>query len=197
MNRLTVALVVAGLLALGTSAFAQEDDDEHAGHHPAPEAQSLEVQAPQAQSPEAGTSEAQTPEGQAQVPANPLAAGFERMRSLIAQAQTAQDPAARQRLLGEHVQAMREQLRAMRAAAQPPAQPSAQPSAQTEHDHAGAEATDAVPPADRKGRGMMKGKGDMMKGKGAMMGMHRRVEQRLDAIEQMLEQLVEREALEQ
>lgn len=183
MNRMTIALVFAGLLALGTSAFAQEDDDEHAGHHPAPEAQS----------PEAQTPETQTPETHTQAPAHPLSAGFERMRSLIAQAQTAQDPAARQRLLGEHVQAMREQLRAMRAAAQPPAQPSAQ----TEHDHAGAEATDAVPPADRKGRGMMKGKGDMMKGKGAMMGMHRRVEQRLDAIEQMLEQLVEREALEQ
>lgn len=163
MNGLTVAVISAALLALGTPALAQTDEDPHAGHHPAPEAR-------------------------AEAPAQPLAKGFERMRSLIAQAQAEQDPAARRRLLDEHAQAMREQLRAMRAATRP--------GERATSDRAAAEASGAGSAAERKRRGPMDD-GGMMKGKGRMMGMHQRVEQRLDAIEQMLEQLVEREALEQ
>lgn len=163
MNGLTIAVICAALLALGTPVLAQTDEDAHAGHHPAPEAR-------------------------ADAPAQPLAKGFERMRSLIAQAQAEQDPAARRRLLGEHAQAMRDQVRAMRAATRP--------GERAVHDHAAAEARSPDSATERKRRGPM-GDGGMMRGKGGMMGMHQRVEQRLDAIEQMLEQLVEREALEQ
>ncbi len=159
MNRLTIALIAASLLGIASSALALEDDDAHAGHLPAADAQS-------------------------EAPATPLAAGFERMRALIAQAQGEQDPVARRQLLDEHVQAMREQVQTMRARAKGPA-----------HDHASADEQGTSSAGEKKGGGMM-GKGGMMKGMGGMKGMHERVEQRLDAIEQMLEQLVEREALE-
>ena len=159
MNRLTIALIAAGLLGIGASALAQEDDDPHAGHRPVMDVRS-------------------------EAPATPLAAGFERMRALIAQAQAEQDPVARRQLLDAHVQAMREQVRTMRARAKPSA-----------HDHASTDAQGTAAAGEKRGGGMMD-KGGMMKGKGGMKGMHERVEQRLDAIEQMLEQLVEREALE-
>ena len=159
MNRLTIALIAAGLLGIGASALAQEDDDPHAGHLPVADAQS-------------------------EAPATPLAAGFERMRALIAQAQAEQDPVARRQLLDQHVQAMREQVQTMRARATPPA-----------HDHASGDAQGTAAAGEKKRGGMM-GMGGMMKGMGGIKSMHERVEQRLDAIEQMLEQLVEREALE-
>lgn len=169
MKNLTMAIMTAGVLGLALPALAQDQTDEHAGHHPAPA-------------------------GQADTPEIPARDGFERMRSLIAQAQAAQDPAVRSQLLTEHLQLMREQVRAMRV---PPGT-----AADAGHDHGAAAAAQTAESdgAGKKG-GMMEkcgmmDKGGMMKKKGGMMGMHKRVEQRLDAIEQMLEQLVEREALE-
>jgi len=175
MKNLTIAIITAGVLGLALPALAQEEEDEHAGHHPPPASQENAL-------------------------ASPAENGFERMRSLIAQAQAAQDPAVRSQLLAEHLQLMREQVRAMRV---PPT-----PAGDGGHDHSAAAAvtqTAASEGAGKKGgmmdkcgmmdKGGMMGKGEMKK-KGGMMGMHKRVEQRLDAIEQMLEQLVEREALE-
>jgi len=173
MKNLTMAIMTAGVLGLALPALAQDETDEHAGHHPAPA-------------------------GQADAPLTSAAEGFERMRGLIAQAQAAQDPAVRSQLLADHVQLMREQVRAMRAPAKP--------AGDGGHDHSAATSQAAEREgADKKCARMEKGgmmdkagmmdKGGMKK-KGGMMGMHKRVEQRLDAIEQMLEQLVEREALE-
>jgi len=155
----TIGLIAAAFLTLAGPAQAQDEEDAHAGHHPAQAA------------PVAASS-------------SPLSANFERMRMLIARAQSEQDPAARRRILAEHAQAMREQVRLMRTAAKPAGG----------HDHE--KAGEAQSAQADKGGGDMK-KGGMMDGKGGMMGMHKRVEQRLDALEQMLEQLVEREALEQ
>jgi hypothetical protein len=169
MKNLTMAIMTAGVLGLALPALAQEEADEHAAHHPAPT-------------------------GQVDTPVNSAGDGFERMRSLIAQAQAAQDPAVRSELLTEHLQLMREQVRAMRV---PP-----KPAGDSGHDHSAAAAAKTAESAGagKKGGMMdkcsMMDKGGMMKKKGGMMGMHKRVEQRLDAIEQMLEQLVEREALE-
>lgn len=168
----SAALVLA---LAGLPALAQQAGDEHAGHHPESTGQGAE-----------GTS--------AKPMANPLAANMRRIQALMARIQAEQDEAVRATLLGEHLQAMREQMNMMLA---------------MKAGHGGAEG--AAPDAhaghgaqDSKGSGGegSAGAGDMMKGGKGMMGggmmmqKHEQMEGRVRMLELMLQQMLERAAVE-
>jgi hypothetical protein len=106
------------------------------------------------------------------------------MQDVMARIRDTADPAEKKRLLRVHMLAMQEQIRTMR---------SASPAA---HDHGGAGAAkdgsgEGEGSDSTKDEGMM---GGMMKG--GMMKMHKQVAGRLDAIEELLGQLIEHEAAE-
>ena len=111
-------LLAAGLALAGSSALSAEDVDEHAGHQPPKE---HEV-----------TSQTH------------LQKNMQTMRELMAKIQEATDAAEKKRLLGVHMLAMQEQIKALRAMS----------ATGGEHDHSGGD-------AEGKQGGMM-GKGGMM-----------------------------------
>lgn len=199
MLALGLALTIAG------GAFAQTEDDEHAAHHPEPQATQPADATQRPTAPRAG------------------AADFKSVEDLMARIQQAGDSAQRAELLRQHAVALRAQVRAMRAAsakrmammggdkmtggdkqagsasddphaahkaaADAGSRTSPQPDANADDPHAGhkAEASDE----QQAGKGGKKG----MMG-GGMMKMHESVERRLDAVERVLEQLIEREVVE-
>jgi hypothetical protein len=161
-------LVSGVLLALCLASpltHAQEDQDEHAGHHP--EAAAAE-QATGSDAPAAGMERMQR--------------NMKRIQGLMKKIHSTDDEAVREDLLKQHLQAMREQIAAMRAM------------------------------ADQKGMGMM-GKGGGMAGgeeggpraeskrkegmRGGMMRMHKQMENRAGMLEMLIEQMLEREAVQQ
>lgn len=158
---LSVALTVAG------SAWAQTEEDEHAAHHQNPQA----AQPAQAQ----------------ERPAAPRAAAadLKSVEDLMARIQNTGEAAQRADLLRQHALALREQVRAMRAAN---AQRMAMMGGGQRKD-GGADDPHAAHGAD----GAQDGKKPMG---GGMMKMHERMERRLDGIERVLEQLIEREVVE-
>jgi hypothetical protein len=101
-----------------------------------------------------------------------IEAGMRRIEALMQQVREADDPDRKRTLLAEHLQAMRDQLVLVR---QKPAT-----------------AKTAMKPTERKDGAM----GGMMKG-GGMMQKHKQVEDRLDMLERLLQQSLEREAVEE
>lgn len=195
---LTLALSLAG------GAWAQTDEDEHAAHHPKPQLnQSAEPSAPPV-APRAGA-----------------AADLRAVEDLMSRIQQTSDSAQRAELLRQHALALREQIRAMRAASAKRMammggakksgaagdDPHAAHKAAAGEGAARAGQPDAAdgddphvaherPSADvREGSTDEKGGKKGMMG-GGMMKMHEGVERRLDAIERVLEQLIEREVVE-
>ena len=173
-NTVVIASAAFGFMA---GAWAQPADEDHSAHHAAP------------------------PSGSAAAPAAVASDGgirndMKHVQDLMARVRQTVDPERRRALLAEHLNALREQVRAMRAAsARPPMAMMSQDGPREERSqasgdtiHAAHEHNVAEGTGDTPKRGMMGG--------GMMMKMHRRVEQRLDAIEQLLEQLVEREIAE-
>jgi hypothetical protein len=152
-------LLAAGLALAGSPALGAEDADEHAGHHP-----------PAA----AAGGDAQPPKQHEVTSQTHLQKNMQTMRELMAKIQEATDPAEKKRLLGVHMLAMQEQIKALRAMS----------AADDEHEHSGGD-------SEGKQGGMM-GKGGMI-----MKKMHEKTEQRIDALEQLMEQVIEHEAVQE
>lgn len=98
--------------------------------------------------------------------------GMRRIEALMQQIREADDLDRKRTLLAEHLQAMRDQLVLIRQQA--------------------VTAKTAMKPTERKDGAM----GGMMKG-GGMMQKHKQVEDRLDMLERLLQQALEREAVEE
>jgi flagellar biosynthesis/type III secretory pathway protein FliH len=159
-------IVVLGLALSTPFAFAEDEKaDDHASHHPAPTTDS-----------EASRT---LSDDQAANKPSPAQENMKKVEGLMQQIQKTDDPVEKRQLLADHLQALRNQMRLIRSQ-QAPMMMSMKEDGKEE---AGKEE------AGMK-EGMMKKKG-MMQG---MMKMHKSVEQRLDLLERMMQQLVEREA---
>ena len=152
-------IVFVGLAVSISFAVAQDQKDEHAGHHPAPTTDS-------------GASQTSA-EDEAGSKSSPAQENMNKVESLLQQVGKTDDPAQKRQLLGQHLQALRDQLRLMRG----------------EHAPMKKSMKEDGKKEDGMKEGMMK-KGDMM---GGMMTMHRKVEQKLDMLERTIQQIVERE----
>ena len=150
--------------------LAEHDADEHAGHHPQEQAAAPAPQAEHDHSQGGGK----------------LQQNMKKMQDLMAQILKTEDPKMRSELLQQHLQAMREQIMMMRRMA-------AMKMEMMGGDGKG-DATGGDGKAEKK-EGMMDGKKGGMMG-GGMMMMHKKMEQRVDMLEQLLEQMVEHEAAE-
>jgi flagellar biosynthesis/type III secretory pathway protein FliH len=105
---------------------------------------------------------------------SPAQENMKKVEGLMQQIQKTDDPVEKRQLLADHLQALRDQMRLIRSQHAPMMMSMKE---------------DGKEEAGTK-EGMMKKKG-MMQG---MMKMHNSVEQRLDLLERMMQQLVEREA---
>jgi hypothetical protein len=99
------------------------------------------------------------------------------IESLMQQMQQTSDPARKRELLAQHLQALQQEMRLV-VGQRTAMKMSMKESAKSDSDMPG---------------GMMKDGGGMMKG-GMMM--HKKVEQRIDLVERLLQQMIEREAVE-
>lgn len=152
---LTLGLICVIPVALGQAA----EEEDHSAHHPA--AGEAADAAPPAEH-DHGSSKA-----------DPLQQNMQRIEGLMKQIQEADDPDRKRALLGEHLQALLDQMKLIRSQA------------------GGMKAAKKAP--EGKDRDMM---GGMMKG-GGMMKMHKKMEQRIDLLERLLQQTLEREAVEE
>lgn len=205
--KILLTVLALGWLTAAPCAWAQ--DDPHAGHHPpaAGQAAAEDDEARQAEGHDQPAGGGQHEHGKA---GGKLQENMKRMQALMARMQETTDPTQRRVLLGEHLQVMREQLKLMLA--------------QAGGHAAGGEAAAGAPGAEQEGHGAQpsqdSGAGDqkkkcaMMEGgkckmmekmenkkSGGMMGggmmmMHEKMEQRVQMLEQLLGQMVEREAVE-
>jgi len=104
---------------------------------------------------------------------DPAQENMKRIEGLMKQIQESADPDRKRALLGEHLQALLAQMKLVRG--------------QNEGTKT------AMKPTEKKDGEMM---GGMMKG-GGMMKMHKKMEQRIDMLERLLQQTLEREAVEE
>ena len=104
---------------------------------------------------------------------DPAQENMKRIEGLMNQIQESTDPDRKRALLGEHLQALLAQVKLVRDLS--------------------AGAKTAMKPTEKKDGDMM---GGMMKG-GGMMKMHKKMEQRIDMLERLLQQTLEREAVEE
>lgn len=102
------------------------------------------------------------------------------MRDVMTRIAQAKDPAEKQRLLNIHMLAMLEQIRTIRAL-----------HAQAGHDHGAHE--HGSKGSQREDSGTASATGTAMQGC-RMLGLHQQTEERVSAVEQLLEQLLEHEA---
>lgn len=103
--------------------------------------------------------------------ANPVQQKMKEIEALMKRAQEASDPAQRRELLSQHLAALQEEMRLIRG------------------QRAGVKMS-------MKEEGKKDMMGGMMK-EGGMMSMHKKVEQRLELLERLIEQMIDREALEE
>ena len=166
--------------SLAAPVLAAEDADEHAGHHPPAAAED---------SPGAGDHKAGS--------VTHLQQNMQTMQDLMAKIRETTDPAEKKRLLGVHMLAMQEQIKTIRAVY-------ARAGGQERGDGGKGEGGKDGQGKGGEGKqgGMMGEKGGMMGEKGMMGGgmmmkkMHKQMEQRMDALEQLLQQFIEHEAVE-
>jgi len=104
---------------------------------------------------------------------DPAQDNMKRIEGLMKEIQESADPDRKRALLGEHLQALLAQMKLVRG----------------QNDGA----KTAMKPIEKKDGDMM---GGMMKG-GGMMKMHKKMEQRIDMLERLLQQTLEREAVEE
>jgi len=105
---------------------------------------------------------------------DPLQENMQRVEGLMKQIQETADPDRKRALLGEHLQALVGQIKLVR-------------------NQAGGMKAAMKKPSEKKDGDMM---GGMMKS-GGMMKMHKKMEQRIDMLERLLQQTLEREAVEE
>ena len=113
---------------------------------------------------------------------------MKQIQDLMARILKSEDPKLRSELLQRHLQAMRDQIKMMRKVAAMKMDMKGMMAGEGKSDTMDADGKD-------KKDGMMEGKKGGMMG-GGMMMMHKRMEQRVDMMEQLLEQMVEHEAAE-
>ena len=167
--RTSMLIILAGLTLGSPLALAQTDEDHSAHNPPASD------QAP----PKADEGDAAPPAHEhGTAKASPVGENMQKVEALMQQIAQATDSDQKRTLLHEHLQALREQVKLMRSQA-----------AGMKMAMKGGDKSDA----GAKQKGMM-GEGGMMGG--GMMGMHKKVEQRLDMIERVLQQLIEHEGAE-
>ena len=190
----TTSLIVSlGLLCATPFAAARAaDEEDHAAHHSAAAA-TAEPAAPAAHDHGAGKPDA-------------LQASMRRVEALMQQILEATDPEQQKVLLGQHLQALVALVAQVRMVGLESCKAPGEP---------GAEKVDGAANGDMQGemkaemkakmkaemKAKMKGdaKGDMKCGMmkpGGMMKMHEKVEQRIDMLERLLQQTLEREAVE-
>ena len=152
---LALGLVCATPIALAQVAAA----DEHGAHH-------LSAAVPaEAAAPDGHEHGADSPD--------PMQQSMQHIEGLMQQIEETADPDRKRALLGEHLQAMRDQIKGLRG-----------------QGHA---MKAAMKGGDKKDGEMM---GGMMKS-GGMMKMHQKMEQRIGMLERLLQQTLEREAVEE
>ena len=108
------------------------------------------------------------------------------IEDLMSRIQASSDVAKRQEMLTEHLNAMRENMRLIRSH-------HTASTMKQRGDGDGAHSAHQASDAETGKGGMMGKKKGMMMG---MMGMHKKVERRLELLERMLQQLIEHEAAE-
>ena len=152
-------------------AWSAEEDEDHSSHHP------------EGQENISGAER----QGEGSVHAR-----MKHIEMLMEQIRSSSDATRRGRLLAEHLNAMRDQMKALRklSAGMKMVMKKGEPRRDTDEDeedeHAAHKSGD-----DGKGGGMKK---KMMMEGGGMMGMHKKMEQRVEMLERMLQQLIEHEA---
>ena len=98
----TLSLIIAlGLALFMPAAFAQDDEEDHSGHHPGETNQVEKSQPP-------GNEDAAARAG-------PLQKSMTDLEGLMQQIQETGDPAQKRLLLNEHLQALRDQMRLIRS----------------------------------------------------------------------------------
>ena len=167
MRRTLLSLLMC--FAMVSSLALAQTEDEHASHHP------QGGPAPGAQAP--------APRGQPASPpdAKSVQRAMTRLQDLMSRLEGSSDSAERASLLHEHMLAMLEQIKLTRS------QASGMKMAMMNEMHAAAPDNGKEPPAMSQQESTDKPGG--MKGR-AMMSMHKTMEQRVDMLEQLLEQVI-------
>ena len=189
MNRVWTLLGLVVTLN-GTAAIAQQSADEHASHHPDQQAQQ-------------GKTEPQTPE-----PLSGLVQGMKKIQALMARIHATADPAERDALMNEHLRAMREETEGLLASSKGMGMgmmSKDRGAGAGEGDgKMGMMSDDKMAPKDEaaekqpQSAGAAGQKSGMMggeMGKG-MMRMHKAMETRINILTMLLQQMLEREAVE-
>jgi hypothetical protein len=191
-----VLLAACVSLSLSASlALAQQGDDEHASHHPQ-----------QGAAGQPGESAAGP--GSMDVKQKQLGENMRKIQGLMKQIHETNDAAEKQRLLKEHLGAMRQQMALVRSLGGGMGMMSGGMGMKGKGGEPGG--GDAMPMGDKEGGETMgdaqkprpsdaakQGSGMMNGGmKGGMMRMHKMMEMRMGMLEMMLEQMLEREAVE-
>jgi hypothetical protein len=159
--------VLAGALS-SPVVFGQQEQGEHAAHHPDPQAQEEDTAA--------------ADEGQEKMQA--MTQNMKRIKALMQKIHAASDSAEKDGLMREHLAAMRKQMQIVLS--MHPGMDMKGTMGEMSHGDSDARAASAK--KDPKGGGMMGG--------GMMMKMHKQMEGRMRMLEMMLEQTIEREAVE-
>jgi hypothetical protein len=166
-------------LLLSAPILAADDADEHAGHHPPAAA-------------EDGSGQPDHKVGSA----THLQKNMQTMQDLMAKIRETTDAAEKKRLLGVHMLAMQEQIKTIRSVYAKAGGHEHGDEGKADAGKADAGKADAGKDGKGKQGGMM-GEGGMMGGGMMMKKMHKQMEQRMDAVEQLLQQFIEHEAVEE
>jgi len=176
MNRLTLSIFLASLLAVPMAQAADEED--HAAHHPGTD-QSQATAAPDDKA--AGTK------------TQKMHKRMKNMQDLMEKLHSTSDPQEREKLMKEHMESMREGMKMMasmmdKGGMMGKKKPRDDAGAGKENYQNGDIASSGNPPEGGQG-------GEMMMG-GMMMKMHKKMQERMDAMQKMMEQIIEHEAME-
>jgi hypothetical protein len=163
----TSTLILLIALAFGAPAVLAQEED-HSAHHPPAAGDAPDNAAEEGASPSSGGHD----HGAARP--SPARENMSKVERLMQQIRQTSDPAEKRALLRDHLQALREQMKLVRS------------------ESGGMKM--AMKGEGKKGGGMMGEGGGMMRG--GMMGMHKKVEQRLEMLERVLQQLIEHEGIE-
>jgi len=180
MNRKCLPLLLC--FAMASPLAAAQSQGDHSAHHP--QGQAAPAAGAEAAPPAAPTGPQPGP--------SPLQQGMKRLQELMTQIEQSSDPAERERLLHEHMLAMLEEIKLLRS--QSEGMQMGMMMMGGGSGQMGMMGSDQKQAATKSGK-KDKGAGTMGPGMmgggmmgGAMMGMHTMMQQRLDVLEQLLEQ---------
>ena len=177
MNSRTLTMLLACLLAVPVAQAADEED--HAAHHPG------------ADPSKAATAQKGKPAG---MNMEQMQDKLKKMQDLMAKIHSTSDPKERDKLMKEHMDAMLEGMKSMQGMMSK----GGMMGKKKQRDDAGAEKDSHQHAEGAASGGPSDGDqgGEMMMG-GMMMKMHKKMQERIDAMQKMMEQIIEHEAVEQ